>query len=155
VEYGPVEIDGLAGPVVVGTNRLTGEYTVTVGGTLAARITHDQYALPAADGGIVDGTLFVPLLALKPTLKVNGVRYTIGTRPPLWLLIVAFVPFAVLALGGFLGGLVAFLAVIVNLTILRRPRPTYVTVPLMLGVALAAFVVWLVALDTHRRGARP
>ena len=99
----PLTVAGLAGPVVVTTNSFTGRNTVTVGGQPAALIARRRYALPAANGRTVEGTVSARFFDPYPTLELNGVRHRTGPEVPVALRILALVPIALAGLGGLVG----------------------------------------------------
>jgi len=65
----PIIIPGVVAPVSVSSNFWTGKQTVKVGDRSAATTGKRTYALPMADGGMVEG-------------KIS--RTTSSTRSPLW-----------------------------------------------------------------------
>jgi len=144
VQTEPLTVAGLAGPVVVTTNSFTGRNTVTVGGQPAALIARRRYALPAANGRTVEGTVSARFFDPYPTLELNGVRHRTGPEVPVALRILALVPIALAGLGGLVGGLIGALGMIVNVVVLRRQLPGYAKALLMVAVLVATVVVWLV-----------
>jgi len=138
----PLNIAGLAGPVVVESPFFASRYTVTAGGFPATHIGRKRYALPAAGGGTVETTVSGGFFDAYPTLMVNGVKHRTGPPVPMALRIMAVVPIFIVALGGFLGGMIGALGWAVNMAILRLTLPSAVKVLLMLGVLVVAFLTW-------------
>ncbi len=82
---------------------------------------------------------FVGLRAL-----VDGREYPIERRLAVWELLVAFLPIALISVGGILGGVFGAIAIGPNLTIMRRPWPASVRVMAALGVGVVATLAWIV-----------
>ncbi|MBG6065058.1 hypothetical protein [Micromonospora ureilytica] len=139
----PLNVAGVAGPIVVTTKAVWGHPAVTVGGVPAPR-TGKRFALPTVDGGVVQATLRSTIADPYPTLEVNGVKHRTGPVTPILLRILALLPFLLLTVGGILGGLVGALGVGANLTIVRTPMATPVKALAMVGVAIGTVIVWLV-----------
>ena len=140
----PLTIRGLAGPVVVSTNGLSGRYGITVGGHPASRIGRARYALAVPGGGTVEAKVRGGFLDAYPSLEINGVTHRTGPRTPLALRALALSPIGLLLLGGLLGGLVGGLGAATNFAIARSRVPTAVKALLMLVVLAAVVVTWAI-----------
>jgi hypothetical protein len=155
----PVDIEGLAGPVVVTVNRLTGKPSITVGGHPATRIRRATYTLPTADGGTVAARLRTSLADPYPIIEIAGVKHRTGPSVPLALRVLALLPIALVAVGGAIGGAIGVVGVIGNLAILRGARSAAVNAVLLIVVLVAAVVAWTIVVaaltDTPRRGQTP
>jgi hypothetical protein len=140
----PLNVRGLAGPLVVTHNFLTGRLTMTVGGRPAERIGRTRrYALPAAGGGTVEGEVRGGFFDPYPSVYVGGVAHRTGPLVPVALRVLALLP-VLLLLGGLLGGLVAALGVAVNQVVVRLSQPNMLKAVMMLGVAVGCYIVWYI-----------
>jgi hypothetical protein len=141
----PLEITGLAGPVVVTMNSFTGKHMVTVGSHQAVGTRRGHYTFPTVDGRTVAARLRSSLLDPYPTIEISGVKHRTGPSFPVVLRMLALVPLAVLIYaGGLIGGAIGGGAIGVNLAIGRTKRSTAAKAMLMIGVLVAAFVVWTI-----------
>ncbi|WP_430502721.1 hypothetical protein ACQRWP_14330 [Micromonospora trifolii] len=138
----PLQVAGVAGPIVIATKALFGHPAVTVGGVPAPR-TGKRYALPAVDGGVVQATVRNVLADPYPTVEVNGVKHRTGPSTPIFLRILAMLPILLLTVGGLLGALVGALGVWANLTVARTRMTTAVKALAMVGIGLGTVIVWL------------
>lgn len=139
----PLEIAGLAGPVVVTMNVVTGKNSVTVGGYDAQGTRRGHYQLPTVDGRTVAARVRSSLLDPYPTIEISGVRHRTGPSLPVALRLLALLPL-VLVFGGAIGGGIGALAVVVNLAIGRTKASAAGRAGLMIGVLAAAVVLWAV-----------
>ncbi|MEV4612879.1 hypothetical protein AB0K43_09780 [Kitasatospora sp. NPDC049258] len=75
--------------------------------------------------------------ALKPVRKnpLDGLSS--------WQLLLTLVPLALLFIGGAIGGAIGAVALFTNATVAKKPFATPVKAALMVGVVVAAFVVYL------------
>jgi hypothetical protein len=137
-------IPGLAGPVVVASSFWSNRFTITAGGTPVERVGRKRYALPTTGSGTVDATVSGGFLDAYPTLTINGVKHRTGPPVPIVLRAVAVFPFALVFLGGLLGGLFGAIGWWANMAILRLGLPSAVKALLMLVVLVATFVTWSV-----------
>jgi hypothetical protein len=137
----PVDIAGLAGPVVVTMNAITGKHSVTVGGHAAPGTRRGHYTLPTADGRTVAARLRGNLIDPYPTIEIGGVKHRTGPSVPVALRLLTLLPLALLAFGGMIGGGIGGVAVGVNLGIVRGSRSSVVKAALMIAVFGAAFVL--------------
>jgi hypothetical protein len=117
----PVEIDGIAGPVVVHT-KAVGRPVVLAAGVPVPRLQGNAYLLPTDDG-----TESVPVLVRPgrgmspyPRLVLGDEVYETGPAPPLWLQLLAIAPGLAVLLGGA-AAFVAVLGIVVSWLLLRRP----------------------------------
>jgi hypothetical protein len=86
----PLTITGLAGPVVLETNFLTGKHSITVRGHPAPRAGR-RFTLPTAGGGTVEAVRD-QFLDAYPNLEIHGVKHRTGPPTPMVLRILALVP---------------------------------------------------------------
>jgi hypothetical protein len=61
-----------------------------------------------------------------------------------WELVLALLPIALVAIGGLLGGLIGALGLVINLALARRRLGAGLKLVAMLGVVIAAYVVYFV-----------
>jgi hypothetical protein len=145
-----VTIPGVAGPVVVNVNWFSGRQSVTVGGRPVEGSRRSGFQLPAAGGGTVPAMLRGGFLDPYPSLEIAGARHRTGPAVPVWLQVLALVPFALIAVGAAVGAVFGVLGVGANFAVLRSSASTAVKVLLMLGVLLATTLVWLVVATAIR-----
>lgn len=138
----PLEIGGLAGPVVVTMNTFTGKHAVTVGGREAPGTRRGNYTLPTVDGRTIPARLHTSLLDPYPTIEISGVKHRTGPSLPAVLRLLALLPLAVLFVGGALGGAIGGAAVGVNIAVSRQKQSTAMKAVLMIAVLVAAFLLW-------------
>ena len=139
----PTTIQGLAGPVVVDMNTLTGKSTLSVGGVPAEVRRRGYYLLPTAGGGTVEARVRATLLDPYPVLHINGAKHRTGPASPMVLRVLGLLPLLLLAVGGALGGIVAAFGVILNLSVQRGSQSTAVKAVIMLAVLGAATLTYL------------
>ncbi|MFE9187979.1 hypothetical protein ACFYL6_00065 [Micromonospora sp. NPDC007208] len=139
----PLHVAGVAGPIVVTTKAFGGRPAVTVAGVPAPRIGK-RYALPTADGGVVQATVRTAVADPYPTVEVNGVQHRTGPSIPVLLRILALLPILLFTVGGIIGGLVGAFGVLANLTVARTRMAPAVKALVMVGVGIATVIVWLV-----------
>jgi hypothetical protein len=140
----PVNIAGLAGPVVVTVNAVTGKHSVTVGGRPATGGTRrGDYGLPTTDGRTVAAKVRSSLLDPYPTIEIAGVKYRTGPSVPVALRVLALLPL-VLVLGGLIGGVIGALGIATNLGIARWSQSNAVKAVLMIVVLVIAVVLFAV-----------
>jgi len=142
MQTGPVDIDGLAGPVVITSNAFTGRSSVTVGGQPVKGTRRGDYAFPSADGRTVDAKVRTGLFDPYPSLKIAGAVHRTGPPLPAVLRILMVLPLA-LILGGLIGGAVGAAGLLLNLAIGRSSQSTAVKAVLMIVVLAVAALVWL------------
>jgi hypothetical protein len=139
----PTTIDGLAGPVVVDLNALTGKSTLTVGGVPAEGRRRGQYLLPTADGGTVEARVRTTLLDPYPVLHINGAKHRTGPATPMALRLLGLLPLLLVTVGGALGGGLGALGAIVNLAVQRSSQSTAVKAVIMVAVLAAVTLTYL------------
>lgn len=139
----PVTIEGVAGPVVVNSNAMTGKNTLTVGGAPVPGGRRGRFELPAVGGGTVPAKVRTNLMDPYPTIEVAGVKHRTGPASPLVLKILGLLPFGLIA-GGLVGALLGFAAVTTNLAVTRTDQPTVVKAVLMIVVLMAAIGAYLI-----------
>jgi hypothetical protein len=138
----PLTIRGVAGPLVVTHNFFLGRYAVTVGGKPAKRISGRTFALPRSGGGTVEATMHGGFLDAYPSVDVAGVRYRTGPPIPVGLRILAFLPILLVTIGGLLGAIVGLVGAAANMAVARLPQPAALKALMMVGVLIAAVIVW-------------
>lgn len=140
----PIVIDGLAGPVVVTTNMMSGKSTVTVGGIPAQGTGRGRFQLPTADGGAVEAKVHAAkMIDPYPVIEINGTKHRTGPASPVWMTVLSLLPI-VLLVGGALGAVIGVVAVFSNLAIARTAQSTAAKVVLMVVVLVGAVVSYLV-----------
>lgn len=138
----PVNIEGLAGPVVVTVNSFSGRHSIAVGGRPVKGTRRGRYTLPTADGGTVEGKLRSTLLDPYPTIEIAGVKHRTGPSTSLALRVLGLLPLLLVGVGGLIGGAIGGVGVIVNLGIVRGSQSTAVKALLMIVVLVFAVVAW-------------
>jgi hypothetical protein len=139
---GPLQIEGLAGPVVITSNSFTGRQSITVGGQPVPGSRLHGYKLPTADGRTVDARLRTSLYEPYPSLKIGDVTIRTGPPVPIVLRMLALLPFG-LIIGGLIGALAGAAGILANMAIARSSRTTAAKAVLMVMVLAAGVVVWL------------
>jgi hypothetical protein len=139
-----VTIPGVAGPVS-GAAGMWG-LTIKVAGQPVPR-SGRNVTLPGLDGQPVAATLRSNALDPYPVLRVAGVDYATGPRPPMWLKVLAVLPFALIAVGGLLGGVFGVAGVIGNWNVLRSERSLAVKAAIAVAVLAAAVLAWLLVVS--------
>jgi hypothetical protein len=150
----PLLVDGLAGPLVVTVNTLTGRHSVTVGGQPAVGTRRGKYTLPTANGGTVEANLRATWLDAYPVIDIAGVEHRTGPRTPVGLRILALIPLVLVAIGGLLGGAFAALAITANMMVARGPQSTPIKAALMVSTLVAAAALWLIVAVAIRTAVR-
>jgi hypothetical protein len=139
----PIAASGVNGPVVVTSNAFTGQHTVTVGGQPIPRGKGGTYQLPSSDGGSVEAKVSSSFFNPSPTLQVAGKKYASGPPLPIVLQILMLLPLGLVFVGGLIGGLIGALGVGVNTLVARSNYSTIVKVLMMLGILVAAIIIWV------------
>lgn len=142
MQTAPLDIEGLAGPVVITSNAFTGRSSVTVGGRPVKGTRRGAYALPTADGRTVDAKVRTGLFDPYPSIDIAGVKHRTGPALPAVLRVLMVLPLA-LILGGLIGGAAGVSGVLLNMGIARSSQPTAVKAVLMIVVLAVAALVWL------------
>lgn len=140
----PVTIEGLAGPVVVDVNTLTGRQSLMVGGQSIPGTRRGDYTLPTADGRAVPAKVRTSLVDPYPTIEIAGVKHRTGPALPVALRLLALLPFLLVFVGGAIGGALGAVGVVVNLSLARISQSTAVKALLMVGVLVATAMAYLV-----------
>ncbi|SCL33723.1 hypothetical protein GA0070624_4806 [Micromonospora rhizosphaerae] len=149
----PIQIDGLAGPVVVTAPNFR-PASITVGDQTATRTRANNYLLPAADGTMKEAKLHGGLFDAYPTIEIAGVKHRTGPAVPALLQILAVLPFVVFIFvlrGGLIGGLIGGIAMGVNLGIARGARSTPAKAGLMICVLAGGAVALLMIAGVLQR----
>jgi hypothetical protein len=152
-----VFIPHVAGRVSVTARGFFTGARLFVDGRPATKGGRGRFPLPKADGGRAEARLVYTMLTYVPAVTVDGVRYEVGPKLPLFLAILAFLPFALVFAGGALGGLCGGIGWAVSSGIARGPWPIGAKVPAMLGttvLAVGAYAALAMALQGALGGSR-
>ena len=152
METQPIAIDGVAGPIVVTTDRFGGRAEVTVNGRPAPLHGDRHHQLPATTGGTVDAVVRAGIIDPYPTVEVNGVRHRTGPAVSRSAKALAALPVVPAVLGGLAGGLVGVAGFLANGALLRSRLSPSVKMLAVAGVD-AVVVVAVVAIVLAVRGA--
>lgn len=139
----PLTVDGLAGPVVVDVNLLTGRRTLSVEG-VPIEGRRGRYELATATGESVPARLRTKFLDLYPTLEVNGQSYRTGPQAPVIVNVLRLLPLLLVVFGGLLGAVFAVVGLVANHSLARAEMSNSAKVALMGGVVVACVAGWLV-----------
>ncbi len=137
----PIVIPGVAAPVSV-VSPLAGRPQVLVGGQQAHHMGRNVFALPGHGGQVVEAKVRARPVDPYPQLTVNGQQYTTGPKVPIGLQIVAGLPI-LLFIGGLIGILLGFAALLTNMFVLRSRLSSGAKVGLVIGVSAAVLVAYL------------
>jgi len=143
---GPVPIPGVAGQVMVDSNFWTGRQVVTVDGVPMSSGGRKRFTLPAADGSTVEARVRSSLVNPFPTVEIAGVKHPTGPELPAVLKVLIVLPL-MLVVGGLVGGLIGAMGMLANARIAAWNRSAFVKAFVMIGVLLAAAIVWLLVVD--------
>ena len=140
----PITIDGIAGPVVVTTDRFGGRAQVMVNGRPAPLHGDRHHRLPTTTGGTVDAIVRAGIIDPYPTVEVNGVRHRTGPAVPRSAKALAALPVVPAVLGGLAGALVGLAGLLANGALLRSRLSPSVKMLAIAGID-AVVVVAVVA----------
>lgn len=139
---GPVTIPDVAGQVMVDSSFWTGKQVVTVDGVPMPSGGRKRFTLPTADGSTVEARVSGSVVNPFPTVEIAGVKHPTGPALPVLLKVLIVLPL-VLVIGGLLGGLIGALGMLANSRIAVWNNSAPVKAFAMIGVLLAAAIVWL------------
>ncbi|GAB3799623.1 hypothetical protein [Micromonospora zhanjiangensis] len=139
----PLDIDGLAGPLVVDTAPITGRHAISVGGEPTSGTPAGEYLLPLANGGLVTARLRRGVLDPYPRVEIDGVSHRTGPPVPTVLRALALLPLSLVLLSGLLGVVLGLAGLAGNLAVLRTAWPVAARAGLMLVVFAAAVAGYL------------
>ena len=141
----PLSIPGTTGQVALVPDVWWGRSYLTVDGSKAPSAGKRAFTLQGADGRPVVATLGrTAVFASVPPVEVNGETYVAVEPPPVVVRVIGMLPILLVTFGGLLGALVAVLAVLVNFRVAGSSLSTGAKSGVMIAVAAAAFVIWLV-----------
>ncbi|GAA2237110.1 hypothetical protein GCM10010413_42140 [Promicromonospora sukumoe] len=141
----PLDIPGIVGQVELVPDIWWGRSYLTVDGGKAPSAGKRAFTLQGADGRPVVATLGrTAVFASVPPVEVNGATYVAVEAPPVVARAIGALPILLVAFGGLLGALVAVIAVIVNIRVAGSVLATGAKTGVMIAVAAAAYVIWLV-----------
>lgn len=103
-----------------------------------------SYPIPTRSGGTFDLEVMPDTFRGGVRVKGQGIDAQLGEQIPMWLAVLAFLPFGLVAVGGAIGGLLGGLGWAVNRQIALQSFPMPLRALAMLAVSGAVFVGWLV-----------
>lgn len=138
-----VTISGIAGRVSITEPGLFRGAKLLVDQAPAERIRGGRYRLKKLDGSTTEAQTQLSFGQYLPILIVEGVRYEVGPKLSKPLLVLSFLPFCLVFLGGALGGLCGGIGWGFNNQLARTSMPTTVKVVAMLIVAVASVFAYV------------
>jgi hypothetical protein len=140
-----VAIPNIAGRVTVEAAGLFSAPKLLVDGQPApAGAKRGSFTLRRVNGSEVRATLKRATSRTLPSVVVDGVTYEAGDGIPIPMVVLIFAPFALVGIGGCLGGMLGGLAFGVNSAIARSTMAMPIKFAAMVGVAFGAVVLYLV-----------
>lgn len=133
-----VAIPEIAGRVTITEPGLFSGSRLLVNGKPAEKAGWGKFWLPRTDGGRAEARLVAGFTTWVPSLMVGGVRHDVGPKLPIYLAVLAFLPFTLMFVGGALGGLCGGLGAGLNHQIARTDWPLPLKLVAMLAVTGAA-----------------
>lgn len=140
-----VAVPGVAGRVSISEPGLFIGARVLIDGVPIKRMFGNRFTLRKVDGTTTIAKLQANLGQYFPTLVVDNVRYEIGEKLPKVLLVLSFLPFCLVFVGGALGGLCGGLGWSFNNQLARTSIPMTVKVFVMLIVTGVSALVFFTA----------
>ena len=141
-----LNIPGTTGRVELVPDIWWGRSYLTIDGSKAPSAGKRAFTLQGTDGRPVVATLGrTAVFASVPPVEVNGETYVAVEPPPVVVRVIGMLPIFLVTFGGLVGGLVAVIAIIVNFRIAGSSLSTGAKSGVMIAVAAAAFVIWLVS----------
>jgi len=143
VQTQPLHIEGLAGPLVLTVNSITGGHSIIVGDQPAEKTGRSAYLLPTGDGEAVEAKLHRTRLGERyPVLEIDGVEHPTGPPVPSWLRIMALLPLLSAAFGP-VQAVIAVAGVLLNFQLLSMGWSSTVKTLMVIGVAAVAVTIGL------------
>ena len=136
----PKRVPGVAGTVVVNTDRVLGRHVVLIDGTPAVKAGRNKYDLPAPDGSTVRAKLKVTAAQPYPALVIGGEPHRLGPKSPRYLAILTALPLLGFV-GALVGGAIGLCGLAVNLVIARSDLSRALKAALMVAVFIATMTV--------------
>lgn len=139
-----VPIDGVSGRVsVTSASGLFSAGALLLDGQPPEKVGRQGYRLPLRDGTTAMAQLRTSWTRPAPSVIVNGRTYEVGSKIGWGYLVLMFLPFALVPVGGLIGGLFGGIGVTVNRMVAFSARPWWLRVPVMVGVTLVAIASYL------------
>lgn len=140
-----LDIPGTTGQVELVPDIWWGRSYLTIDGSKAPSAGKRAFTLQGTDGRPVVATLGrTAMFAPAPPVEVNGETYVAVEPPPVLVRVLGMLPIVLVTFGGLLGALVAVVAIIVNFRVAESSLSTGAKSGVMIAVAAAAYVIWLV-----------
>ena len=141
-----VEIPNAAGRVEVTEPGMLSGLVVKVDGKPLAKSSFfsTTYPVPLQGGGTVETKVIPDTLRGGFRVESGGLVQSYGEKIPALRAALAFLPFALVAVGGALGGGIGGLGWGANRLIAAQAWPLPVRALAMIGVTLASFALWFV-----------
>jgi hypothetical protein len=140
-----LDIPGTTGHVELVPDIWWGRSYLTVDGGKAPSAGKRAFTLQGTDGRPVVATLGrTAMFAPAPPVEVNGETYVAVEPPPVAVRVLGVLPILLVTFDGLLGALVAVIAIIVNFRVAGSSLSTGAKSGVMIAVAAAAYVIWLV-----------
>lgn len=140
-EY-PVVVPSIAGQLTIVEPSIWRGAKLLVDGAPAERI-RGRYRLKKSDGTTTEAQFRSSFGQYLPTLIVEGASYDVGPKLSKAFLVLAFLPFCLVFIGGALGGLCGAVGWAFNNQLARTSLPATVKVVVMLLVTAVAIVAFL------------
>jgi putative regulator of septum formation len=148
----PFRIPGTSEPEIIVRRSTFGGLTVLVDGT-PVKGQRGRYPIQLPDGSIKELRLTGQWTGLKAV--VDGVETPLEPPVPRSLLVLAFMPIALVAVGGLIGGAFGGVGVAVNTGVLRLQMGTPAKVLAMFGVTVVSVALFVVAALAFRNAVAP
>ncbi len=141
-----VDLPNAAGKLEVQEPGALSGMQVTLDGRPLSRpgLFAKTYPVPARDGGVIEVAVTPDTFRGGVRVQAPGYDASFGEKIPILLAALAFLPFALVAVGGALGGLLGGLGWGVNRAISVQAFPMPLRALAMLVVSGGVFVLWLV-----------
>ena len=140
---GEVVIPGVVGRITISAPGLFRGAQILVDGAPAKKGGWGKVLLQRADGSTVEAKLADHLTRTVPSIQIGADKYSAGVPIPIVQIVLMFLPFGLVTVGGALGGLCGGVGFVANQLIVRSNRPAGLKAALMLGVTGAAVLAFL------------